>query len=195
MLTFMFSWIFLEVFVWGLICSVCISYEKGWAAFWFTLLGIVGAKLLGYDILVWIWLDPAVVVKYALIYIAIGAVWGSFKFIWKLRKARNTYIKDKTKWLNGKTIVSDDPAKARTEEQWIEHCKDRIYNHKEMYAPTVSANKFKIILWMTWWPFSVIAFFFDDLLTEVWNGVWKIVKGFLEAIRKYVLGEAAKDLD
>ena len=191
----MFSWIFLDVIVWGFVCSICISYEKGWLAFWASTAAMFGAFLLGYNIPMMAWNNPMLVAQYAAIYIGIGAVWASFKFIWKLRKARSLYIKDKTKWLKGIGEFVTDESKGRTEEQWIKYCKSHTYEYQEIYAPTVSANKSRIMLWMTWWPFSVISFFFADLLSEVWDFVWQFVKGFLEGIRKTVLGEAAEDLD
>lgn len=194
----MFTLIFLDFMLWCFFCTIFIGYEKGWFAFWGTVLAGVAAYFLGYNVPVWAWNNPMLVAQGFIAYGVIGTLWGSFKFVMKLNKAKKLYIKDKQKWLAvAPDFYKQDHrfyAPVRDEKTWIKHCKES-YDYHTKYAPTVNENKENIFFWSFWWPFSMLSFFLSDFITEIFEFVWKFVKGFLEGIRKGVLGEAAKDLD
>lgn len=173
---------------WAVICTVLVAYEMGVAA------GIVSAVTGG---LLWLVFEinifsyalnnPLQVAQGLGAWMAVGFVWATFKFVVKLRKARNRYVDDKQAWLH-------DADGTRTEAAWIDKVRNS-YGDKENYAPTVNANKGNIMFWAWWWPFSMIAFLFEDLIREIWNASWRAIKAFLERIRASILGEAARDLD
>ena len=183
-----------EVFVWIFLCTICVSYEKGYFAFWSTVILAVCLWFSGLNVFTWAWANPKLLAQWIFVYILAGIVWGTFKFVVKLRKARNEYVKDKERYLKYTGCTGLAKQEERTAKTWIEQCK-RGYNGSEDYAPTVNKNKENIMFWAWWWPFSIISFFFEDLIVEIWNMSWRFMKGLLDGIRTSVLGEAAKDLD
>lgn len=184
--------------VWALACLVCVLYEVSWGAFWVTAIAsVIGAIFLGFNVFTWVWANPTLALQYAALYACVGLVWSTFKFWRKLRKAQASYLKDKAEWLAREPrigVVSQTPEAKRTEEDWLRYVKDS-YGMREQYAPTVAANKNKILFWAWHWPFSMIAFLFEDLVQAMWNTSWKMIKSIMEGIRKASLGQAAKDLD
>ena len=175
-----------ELIVWAFFCTVFVSYEKGYFAFWTTAILSVGLWFAGFNVFTWAWDNPKLLAQGLFVYILAGIVWATFKFVVKLRKARNKYIADKKEYFRSNPRITD--------EAWIAKIKGS-YGGTENYAPTVNQNKENIMFWAWWWPFSVIGFFFEDLIVELWNMSWNFMKGFLNGIRSTVLGEAAKDLD
>ena len=178
--------LFGELIVWAVLCTVFISYERGVMAFWATVVACGVLWLTGINVAMLAWANPLLVAQGLVAYMIVGFCWATFKFVVKLRKARNKYIVAKANYLG-----YDE---TRTEQGWIENVKN-TYGGKEQYAPTVSRNKGTIMFWAWWWPFSVISFFIEDLIRELWNMSWKVIRSFFEKIRSKILGEAAKDLD
>ena len=177
--------IFGELIIWAIFCIIFISYEKGFAAFYSTLILGVALWISGINVVMWSWSNPKLLAQYSLCYIGVGLGWAIFKFVVMLNAAKNTYIEDKKEYLSG-----DE----RTEEMWIHKVK-HSYDGVQSYAPTVTENKEEIMFWLIWWPFSIFSFFLQDVMTGICRQLWKLVSGILNGIRVSVLGVAAKDLD
>lgn len=190
-------WLIIALAIWGLACLAFVSYELGWGAFWATvILAVLAHFFLGFSVFTLAITSPVLFAKYAAGYLGIGLGWSSLKFWFKMRKARKQYVTDKREWLSKEDVKTDgvnSVALPRTEAQWIERVKYQGTASK--YAPTVSQNKWNILRWLWWWPFSVVTFLFEDLIRELWELSWKAVRDIFSGIRRLALGEAARDLD
>lgn len=175
----------IELIIWAVICLVFVSYEKGVGAFVATgIAGVVACFVAGFNPFTWLWANPLIFGQLCIAYVGIGLIWSSVKWYAKLRKSRKLYLEAKADWV----------AKGKTEQSFIETVRG-AYGDKERYAPTVSRNKSNLGFWCIWWPFSIIAFMFEDLIRELWNLSWKFLKNMFEGMRRRTLGEAARDLD
>ena len=175
----------IEIAVWLLACTIFISFESGMGAAVASLVfGVILFFSADINILTWAWANWSIVLYFAGLYLVIGLGWAIVKFIWKCRKARGKYIEDKNEFIS----------KGRTAEEFIKQVKSSS-GAKEGYAPKLSQNKENILFWGWWWPFSLIATFFDDFFRKLVDLSWTAVKDLFEGIRKAALGEAAKDLD
>jgi hypothetical protein len=190
-------WLMLIPIIWFVLCTTFVTYEMGWGAFWVTAaMAVIAHFFLGFSIVAFAIASPVALASWIAMYAVAGLGWASFKFFVKLRKARRLYVTNKTDWLAGadlaKDLVLHETYIPRLEEEWIIKAKRGC---TERYAPTVYANKQKIMFWAWWWPFSMVNFLLEDLIREVWNASWRAIKSVMEGVRKFALGEAAKDLD
>jgi hypothetical protein len=173
------------IIAWAVIVAVLVAYEMGIAA---GIVTAVAAGVLwfveGINLFAYVTSNPLDVARGLGAWMLIGFVWSTFRFVVKLRKARNRYVDDKASAISGGT----------PEQAFIERVRNS-YTERERYAPTVNNNKSNIMFWAWWWPFSMIAYIFEDMIRELWNASWRAIKAFFERIRSTVLGEAARDLD
>ena len=180
-------WLIIALAIWGLACLAFVSYELGWGAFWATVIFATLAHFfLGFSVVTLALTSPILLAKYAAGYLGIGLGWSSLKFWFKMRKARKEYIKDKQEY------IASGPG--RTQQEFID-MKKRSSFDRSHYAPTVAQHKWNILRWLWWWPFSMVTFLFEDLIRELWELSWKIIRDIFSGIRKAALGEAARDLD
>jgi hypothetical protein len=138
--------------------------------------------VVGFNPFTWLWANPLLFGQFLVLYAGVGLVWACVKWSVKLRKARVKYVTAKSDYLRDRN---------GTEQDFI----DLARRYKSEYAPTVERNKGNIGFWCMWWPFSMVAFIFEDMIREVWNLSWKFLSGFFGGMRKRILGEASRDLD
>lgn len=187
----MLIWLIIEVVLWFAFVSLCVSHDKGVAAFFVTVGVTIALYFTGINVYAYAWNNPLDVATGAVLWMVLGFLTSTLLFIRMLRKSSKLYAKDKKAFLEG-TFLSH--VEDRTEQGFIAYVKDQ-WGLKEKYAPTVSRNKSKIMFWAIWWPFAIVSHFFSNFIIGFFDKTWKFLKAWLENIRCKVLGEAAKDLD
>lgn len=130
--------------------------------------GFVVLATLGiFNAWVYFWSDPASVLKWAVLYVAIGVVWMVAKW-WRfcvVRKNEWDGLSDRDKELAIRTSFG------------------------EGVRPHPQRNKERLITWMSLWPFSVIGTFIGDFLMRFWDWVYDRCANLLDAISKSVWGD------
>jgi hypothetical protein len=177
----------IELFAWFVLCTLFVSFEKGWFAFWGTLAFIAALTFSGFNIFTWLKINYMLVPEMLAIYLLIGIAWACLKFIIKCRKARKLYLTDKDNYLTATPHPNDK--NPRTLDTWMGYVSDG-YGGTEKYNPTVNANKSNLGFWTWWWPFSMVSFFFEDFFKKIVDTVWAMTKGLFGQIRNAALGEA-----
>lgn len=183
--------VLIELALWFIAVTLFVAFDKGWGAFWATA-AIVGL-MWWHKVPVWATLtaSPSTTLMFAILYVAVGLLWATFKFTRKLVKARDLYTTERDKWKERARAKSPDLTEAELQSLWQKEVTNS-YSNSRLYAPTVSDNKENIAFWAWWWPFSMVAFVFGDFLTWLKDSVYNAVKGAFERLRRQVLGEAAE---
>lgn len=154
-LMFALSWVWWVVFI--VILFAGISCEASDSDFiWFLLFPLfIVPWFLGTNPFVWIINNPSLLVANILEYSVIGLAYAFFRWAY-LNITQANYIKDNYDSL--KKQWEDSSFKgSHTFEQWL-----ILYD----YITPISNNKSKVARWVVWWPFSLISFFFSDLIVD-----------------------------
>jgi hypothetical protein len=105
-------------------------------------------------------------------YLACGGIWSLFKWIMYMK---SDHIKHQIKLARDESHITDTI-------QFFES-NDFPYQARAAY------NKDRIFSWIIAWPLSVIGYVVGDLLTDVFNWVWKHIVGVYNTITINLIGE------
>ena len=62
-------------------------------------------------------------------------------------------------------------------------------------VPQVRREKSRITLWLSFWPFSVLSYFLNDILTDFYRWLVRLVSGIMRGINNLVFAGMKKDLE
>jgi hypothetical protein len=156
-----FWWIIFTVIIIFAIASEANDSDIIWFLF-FPLFVI--PWVLGTNPFVWIIQNPGLLLANILQYAFLGVAYAFFRWTY-LNINEANYIKAnydslKKQWEESQQVLP------RTFEEWLIRCE---------YITLVSRNKSKVARWVVWWPFSLISFFFSDLIVDFMKKVANIM--------------------
>jgi hypothetical protein len=156
-----FWWIIFTVIIIFAIASEANDSDIIWFLF-FPLFVI--PWVLGTNPFVWIIQNPGLLFANILQYAFLGVAYAFFRWTY-LNINEANYIKAnydnlKKQWEESQQVLP------RTFEEWLIRCE---------YITLVSRNKSKVARWVVWWPFSLISFFFSDLIVDFMKKVANIM--------------------
>lgn len=131
---------------------------------------------------------PWDLVLYVLIYLAVGAGWGVIKWYFYLLKSRDKYQEFRRKWLDSKRIKGTD-IPDNLKEEWARN--SASYGIK---IPQAINNKDRIILWMAYWPWSVIWTALDDVVKRAFERIYSMFGKLYDRMTASVFREFKDDL-
>lgn len=173
-------WVWLCIALWLILSFTYMEKESGTGIFVVFLI-FLGILHMGgvVNILTTLFANPITVILTGLSYFVAGTIWTLLKFKLYVRKKRieiNAAI-DSGKY----DVVKKDGRNYYGSQRSLE---------SDMRDLSVSENKYHIIRWAVWWPFSVIWTVLRDFVRDVFDWILTEVVGrSLEAISS---GEAAK---
>lgn len=145
-------------------------------------------------------LNPTTILMYALGYLAIGGVYGVYRW-WVECTNRNYRFEDFTRnFLRGYGItgtkVSDELKPAFVNAMLDSEFK--IWNKAEnSYIPNVQIwawdNKGRIIAWMTYWPWSLVWHVIDDFVRRIFRRLYQCITSILDGITKRVFAKGTEN--
>jgi hypothetical protein len=180
---------------------VSIDFENGVAATWLSiLLGFL--IIIKFEIFAMIAVNPWYTVLAIFGYLAIGIIWSVFKWYLLLKnrislinKIRNKFPNDlNTTWSQLWTadlIGYPDKAFELTVENHLDKMKVSIMEK----MPTAVRNKDLIIMWLSYWPYSVVSSIFTDLIKNLLKNIYNMMSNLYNKIADDMTTEFLNDLD
>ena len=117
---------------------------------------------------------PILILFYLIGYVFTGVLWAVTKWYFFLRKNARLFAEWKIKCPE----VTAYPTLA--------------YAHDFEYNPQVSHHKSDLIFWMSYWPFSLLGFFINDLVRKLFQYIYDELSGFLQRMSDRAFGVKGK---
>ena len=137
------------------------------------------------DVLGWISNNPFLSLGIFVAYFVVGVLWGIVR--WRLALLERIQEHDELflKFLSQNNLPLDTvDLPAEFKERWksvVNRTMD--FNGQTIVdTPKANLNKSRIIIWMTFWVFSVILYLFSDLVYQVYSAIYGRIAGFLQRI-------------
>ena len=145
------------------------AYERGDASLLGLALGVLFVWwLTPFDPVSWAIHNPAYLVVGLLAYFLIGALWARFKFGLWLHDSQEQMQSEYTQWQRQQQSTGNsNPTMAQFRESF-----------GARYRPT--ANKARILTWMSWWVPSVLWTFLHDFVHRVWEAIYGWMSNLFE---------------
>jgi hypothetical protein len=178
-----------SVFFWGLLAVLFIElcYDQGTAAFFTLLVAIGAAYYLGFLTIAFAMEHERDFMWMAIFYVPIGVVWATIKwwfYCWNLAgKVRDHLAMHET---NHKERIKNGVNVRATLDEHMRDIRSRLSSTFEELPPKVYNHKSDLIRWMAWWPFSIVASIFSDMLhklfTAIYNGFARLWQAISNAV-------------
>ena len=165
--------------------GIIIAYLCGLSFFWEV------------SVFSWLWNNPFSFIWYAFLYLGIGAAWSTFKWYKFVDQKRDAYEENvdyfmKKHKVTDRDLLKNDP---KVKKDW----KEFINSHYRYgyVIPTAKENKANIIMWMTYWVFSMFWAITGDLLDWIYSRMYKALSRLADRIveRKFKGVAAEVDFD
>lgn len=183
----------------GVGITILVENEEGaWATF-VAIASMVGLSFLWkLNLLVVVKANPGRIVAYALAYFAIGAAWSIFKWFTFLHKANSRYEDYKADFLTKNNAVALNGELAAKLMDEIIESNDDHYHYDEAKKisstpPLARNHKASVTRWATYWPFSILGFFLNDIVRKTWTYIVTLLQGTYQRISNYVFRGASAD--
>lgn len=175
-------WIFVAVL--SFIVVAAVEYESGfWATILFVATLITGNAIAHNGWLTFARLHPLGVVEWAIGYLVVGCVWSIAKWYLYSRDRVIEYNEGKDSFLRIKGVTELTPQLAR-EFQNYSSTPD---------IPVAREHKGTIILWMSYWPFSILGFLFNDFIKKIFNHLFEFLQSTYQRISDSVFSSVRED--
>lgn len=112
---------------------------------------------------------PAKIATWAVLYFVLGIVYGWIKWKFYLLAAHDCYREFRSDFLHTRKIAPDAPASDIPAQTRRELHRVAVAGN---YKPIALRNKARIVLWMTYWPFSAIWTLFNDPVRRMYQWVY-----------------------
>jgi len=138
-------------------------------------------------------------------YLACGVVWSFIKWYLYLIDRRADYIREKASWLKNEGIEGTDIPEDQ-KDAWLKYLVTNTefavyaYNNNGptknivvTLVPLATENKTKIVTWMTYWPWSLVWTMLADIVKRVFEHIYNMLLGWLQAISNWVFSAINND--
>lgn len=133
-----------------------------------------------------LWHHPWTAVAGVLGYIAIGVLWSFPKWWFFVHQVRDRYIDE----LNGYKLSRGlAPDKILNPDEMAAFKKATHYRWDNQIPPQVSKNKNTVLVWMMYWPFSLLWTLFDEPIQRAFRWIFERIKGVYQRISESVFSD------
>jgi hypothetical protein len=115
--------------------------------------------------------NPGRVFLYVLGYFAAGAIWGCIKWYLFVRRKLAEYEEKKAQFLHERGVKEFTPELAAY-----------FFDRNSGSVPQVYSHKGDIILWMTYWPFSILWSLLADFVQEAFRIFYNFASTYLQRL-------------
>lgn len=163
-----------------LLISIAVESELGWGALIILCASVLTPWLLGFGgPIQWSAANPGQLVGLAVLYAVVGILWSLIK--WRIyvyhhsTKALEQYNQYYSTRENYANIPGDTEVSSSTYNDFLNSDSNPLHP---------SRHKDRILLWMAWWPFSVLSTFLRDFVSGVWRGIYSLTESTFVAIMR-----------
>lgn len=165
-----FFWILTAIV--GLVIISTVANERGTVSTLVAAAYIAALVLLGnFSPIAWVLANPLQTAFIAGGYYIAGVVYTYFKWFRFCVSKKRDYLARKREFLNSNGITGDE-------------IPDHLRRHfgQTATAPQVRHHKSTILMWLTYWPFSLAGTFVADLIHNVFIGLYNHIAGSLQRV-------------
>lgn len=183
-------WIVTALFVVTMLALT--EYEK---PFWATITLLIFLSLITTfsvpEALGWVAANLSTIAMWFGIYLVTGVVWAAAKWWFYLLNQREIYETKREKFLNDQNPVGPgNPVAIDTTNR------DKFLRTLDKkFPPLPSENKSRIILWMSYWPFSAAWTLVNDPLKRLWRFLYTQISATLERMSRSVFSKYESDFE
>jgi hypothetical protein len=121
------------------------------------------------------------------LYFVIGTIWSVIRWAILCNYLFREYYESKQEWLESRDIIGTMQIPEDLKEAWLDYIRHHPFErNKQRYilgvAPIASCHKSEIMIWMIYWPLSLIDFAIGDLLVEIFKKIYMAISGLLQKI-------------
>jgi len=177
-----FWWLIIAV--WFVAMALMIEANDSWHATWISLVcfGALWWATGGHNPFPWLgrhWQD---LLMGALAYFVLGGMWSIIKWWFYLHKRANYYEENIKPDLEKKWSGFVDSQKAAYKNDFKNYVQANVYD----MPPDVKNHKGDIMMWMCWWPMSLLGSVFSDLLHNIFQWIYRMLSTMLANMAKRV---------
>jgi hypothetical protein len=186
-------WVPLAIITIILWCFV-VHERGGWATIATIALGVaIAAK---FPVVIDFITNPLYVAGALVLYAVIGVLWARYKWSNFLTKKAEAFVASRAAFLRQKNLPLDyfkaHSADAEMLASFVKEIKygaprgtnwadiTKMSELLKLVAPQASTNKGSIVIWIAYWPISVIWFIVADLVTELAEAIYRAVSGHFQ---------------
>lgn len=149
--------------------------------------------------------DPWKIGYYVFGYFLLGVVWSFGKWFFFLIKLREKYyeVRDDLLKRNNVAIANGDaiPSNLRNAWKacWLEFVRRSDYGFytkimaEEDLIPKARNHQKRILVWMTYWPWSMVWTLICDVVKKIFTNLYRILQRWYQAIANYVFRGIERD--
>jgi hypothetical protein len=165
-------WLWPVLIGFTILAVLCLEYEKGWGAA-IMVIGTIAVIHFGlqFNILRWILEHPGTITVGIVLYFVVGTGWSFFKWWEFLHKTKEEHDLLRAEWNRHWANSPNPPTHLLPRRIEAHHHKDRI------------------LMWMTYWPWSVAAFVFVDGIKKVFTAIYNKVAPAFQRMADRILGQ------
>ncbi len=132
--------------------------------------------------------NPSLALLALLAYLVVGAVWSIAKWYFYLHRRREVYNDKRFRILRDYRVDKVSDLQQRDKESVVRQLRD--------YAaqPKARENKQRIIVWMAYWPWSLVWTFFSDFVRRLCHHIYEWLHRLYQAISDHVWKGVEDDL-
>lgn len=191
----------------AILLITAVEQEAPFAGLWLFALYIIALELLGsVGLLSWLRDNPGLAAMYAVMFLAIGAVWAVIKWTARVNAIAAHFKEARVEWLaKNRTKVAHHASKEEEDKARLadlaNHLRNNPYIVRSGYVSfenlplRVADNKQRIITWMAYWPLSLLWALIDDFVRKVFENIYTTLKKGLQSISDRSVTDLTAELD
>ena len=187
-------WFWLLSGVWFIALVIFLDCEKGTQATLTMIAFFAALVLLGdFNPLPWMKLHALESIALVVGYFAAGAAWSFVKWYFYVLRIKDRVQEAKTKFLERSKITDGkipDSHKAR----WKEILNSEFGYRRRSLPPKATENKSRILMWMSYWPFSAVWTLINDPVKRAFEYLYARLSGLMQKISDHIFKDLKADL-
>lgn len=146
--------------------------------------------------------NPLEVVSYVLGYFLFGTLWSFGKWYFFLLNLREKYDEARAFFLKNRNVAGNQiPVSMRNDWKKYWHDQVRSLDHyyegavrEEDLIPKARNHKARILLWMTYWPWSMVWTLICDVVKKIFKHIYQALQRWYQRIANHVFRGIENDL-
>lgn len=140
---------------------------------------------------------PLLILSFLGLYIVAGVIWSVVKWWLFCKETQEEYEDAKEDFFKRRNFTVSRSGRQETlspQEAWREYCK---YAFRQLRNGRLWArdHKKRIVIWMTYWPWSFVWTLIDDIVRRIFNAIYIHIQKIYQAIADNAFKNITKDFE